>query len=207
MHVRRTLAAMATAPRGRALIALALAVPLLLPGCGTAREKPGPAATAAVSPGFNETDVMFVQMIVPHHRQGIAIAEIGAERATRADLRVLAGAIVATQKDEVARLEGWLRVWKQPATADPAAHAAHGGMPGTGAKEIAELRKVSAAQVDKALLDTLIAHQEDAVELARLETAGGENVNAVGYSRQVDQSRSAQIEQMLGYLGKSGGPS
>jgi len=195
VHVRRT------------LVALALAVPLLLPACGTAREQSGPAATAAVSPGFNSTDVMFVQMIVPHHRQGIAIAEIGAERATRADLKVLAGAIVATQKDEVARLERWLTVWKQPATADPSAHAAHGGMPGTSAKEIARLRKVPAAEVDKALLDALIAHQQDAVELARLETAGGENVNAVGYAKQVDQSRSAQIKQMQGYLGTSSGPS
>jgi len=191
VHLRRTLAV------------AALAVAVLLSGCGTAREQPGPATTAAVSPGFNSTDVMFVQMIVPHHRQGIAIAEIAAERATRADLKVLAGAIVATQKDEVARLEGWLKVWKQPATADPAEHAAHGGMPGTSAKDIAKLRKVSAAEVDEALLDTLIAHQDDAVQLARFETAGGENVNAVGYAKQVDDSRSAQIKQMQGYLGKS----
>jgi uncharacterized protein (DUF305 family) len=189
----------------RALIALALVVPALLTGCGTAREKatpPGPAATAAVSPGFNSTDVMFVQMIIPHHRQGIAIAEIGAERATRADIKVLASAIVATQRDEVARLEGWLRVWNQPATADPAAHAAHGGMPGTTEKEIAKLRKASPAALDQAFLDMLIAHQDDAVRLARFETAGGENVNALGYARQVDESRSAQIEQMRGYLGK-----
>jgi uncharacterized protein (DUF305 family) len=192
-----------TTPR-RALLALALVVPALLTGCGTAREKatpPGPAATAAVSPGFNSTDVMFVQMIIPHHRQGIAIAEIGAERASRDDIKVLASAIVATQRDEVARLEGWLRVWKQPATADPAAHAAHGSMPGTTEKEIAKLRKASPAALDEAFLDMLIAHQDDAVRLARFETAGGENVNALGYAKQVDASRSAQIEQMRGYLG------
>jgi uncharacterized protein (DUF305 family) len=183
----------------RALIAAALAVPLLLAGCGTAREKPAPAASAAVAPTFNDTDVMFVQMIVPHHRQGIAIAEIGAERATRDDLKVLASAIVATEKDEVARLEGWLTTWKQPATADPAAHAAHGGMPGTSEKEIAQLRKAPKAQVDKTLLDMLIAHQDDAVQLARFETTGGQNVNALGYAKQVDESRSAQIKQMLAY--------
>jgi len=188
----------------RALLALALAVPVLLAGCGTAREATphGPAATASVSPGFNATDVMFVQMIVPHHRQGIAIAEIGAERATRDDIKVLASAIVATQKDEVARLEGWLRAWKQPATADPAAHAAHGGMPGTTEKEIAKLRRSPRAELDKALLDMLIAHQDDAVQLARFETASGQNVNAMGYAKQVDRSRSAQIKQMQGYLGK-----
>jgi uncharacterized protein (DUF305 family) len=186
----------------RALTALALVVPLLLSGCGTAREKPGPAASAAVASGFNDTDVMFVQMIVPHHRQGIAIAEIGADRTTRADVKMLASSIVATQKDEAARLEGWLAAWKQPATADQAAHAAHGGMPGTTEKEIARLRKAPQAEVDKMVLDMLIAHQDDAVQLARLETSGGANVNAVGYAKQVDESRSAQIKQMLGYLGK-----
>ena len=188
----------------RALIAAALAVPLLLAGCGTAREKPGPAASAAGSARFNDTDVMFVQMIVPHHRQGIAIAEIGADRATRADLKVLASAIVATQKDEAARLEGWLKVWKQPATADPAAHAAHGGMPVTSEKKIAKLRTTSRAKVDKAVLDLLIAHQDDAIRLARYETAGGRNINAVGYAKQVDESRTAQIGQMRGYLGTGG---
>ena len=191
MHVRRT-------------FALALVVPLLLVGCGTDREKPGPAASAAVAPAFNDTDVMFVQMIVPHHRQGIAIAEIGAERATRADLKVLAGAIAATQRDEAARLEGWLTAWKQPATADPAAHAAHGGMPVTSEKKIAKLRTTSRAEVDKAVLDMLIAHQDDAIRLARYQTSGGRNVNAVGYAKQVDESRTAQIKQMLGYRGKAG---
>jgi len=191
VHVRRT-------------FALALVVPLLLAGCGTDREKPGPAASAAVAPGFNDTDVMFVQMIVAHHRQGIAIAEIGAERATRADLKVLAGAIVATEKDEAARLEGWLKVWKQPAAADPAAHGAHGGMPVTSEKKIAKLRTTSRAKVDKAVLDLLIAHQDDAIRLARYETAGGRNINAVGYAKQVDESRTAQIGQMRGYLGTGG---
>jgi uncharacterized protein (DUF305 family) len=190
VHVRRT-------------FALALVVPLLLAGCGTDREKPGPAA-AAVAPAFNDTDVMFVQMIVPHHRQGIAIAEIGAERATRADVKILASAIVATEKDEVARLEGWLKVWQRPATADPAAHAAHGGMPVTSEKKIAKLRTTSRAKVDKAVLDMLIAHQDDAIRLAHYETSDGRNVNAVGYAKQVDESRTAQIKQMRGYLGTGG---
>jgi uncharacterized protein (DUF305 family) len=48
----------------------------------------------------------------------------------------------------------------------------------------------------------LIAHQDDAVQLARFEAGGGENRNALAYARQVDASRSAQIQQMLDYLGK-----
>lgn len=181
----------------------AVTVLLALGGCGTAREQaapPGPAATQAVSPDVNETDVMFVQMIVPHHRQGIAIAEAGAARSTRPEVKVLAEAIVATQTDEITRLEGWLRTWQKPPTADASAHAAHGGMPGTTEKEIAGLRKVDQGKLDKAFLNMLIAHQDDAVQLARFETTGGSNRDAVAYAKQVDESRTAQIQQMLGYL-------
>ena len=75
-------------------------------------------------------------------------------------------------------------------------------MPGTSAKEIARLRKTSTKAFDKAFLDMLIAHQDDAVQLARFETGGGENRNALAYARQVDASRSAQVQQMSDYLGK-----
>ena len=186
-----------------------LAAALLVAGCGTAPDVPagGAAATsAAAAPAsatpdtFNDTDVMFLQMLGPHHTQGIEIVKIGAERSTRAEIRTLADAIRVTQAEEVTRMSGWLKGWKQPATADAAAHAAHGGMPGTSEKEIAALRKKQAAEFDRDFLNTLIAHQDDAVQLARMETASGENPQAKAFAKQVDQSRSAQIKQMLALL-------
>jgi uncharacterized protein (DUF305 family) len=183
---------------------------LLATGCGTAPEAttPAPAAadTAAVGTAtggtFNETDVMFLQMIGPHHTQGIALVKLAAERSARDEVKTLAKAIEVTQTDELTRIGGWLKEWKQPATASDDAHAAHGGQPGTSEKEIAKLRELTGAAFDTEFLNTLIAHQDDAVQLARMETTGGSNVNTKAFAKQIDQSRTAQLQQMLGYLKK-----
>jgi uncharacterized protein (DUF305 family) len=191
---------------------VALTAVLLTAGCGTAPDAPAagaaaPPSSAAAAPAtggvsgtFNDTDVMFLQMLGPHHTQGIEIVKIGAEKSTRAEIRTLAEAIRVTQAEEVTRMSGWLKAWKQPATADAAAHAAHGGMPGTSEKELAALRAKNAAEFDRDFLNTLIAHQDDAVQLARMETVGGANAQAKAFAKQVDQSRSAQLKQMLALL-------
>jgi uncharacterized protein (DUF305 family) len=192
MRLRATLATVATC-----------AAVLAAAGCGTRPAEPaaGAAPAASAAPGtFNETDTMFLQMMVPHSTQGIAIVELAAERSRRDDVKTLAKAIEVTQQDEIKRMSGWLEQWKQPATASEEAHQAHGGMPGTSEKEIAALRAAKGAAFDTRFLNTLIAHQDDAVQLARMEATGGVNVQAKSYAKQVDQSRTAQIQQMLTLL-------
>ena len=169
--------------------AVAVAVLVLLGGCGTAPEPgtpPGPATTAAVSGSFNAADAAFVRALLPQHRQGVEIAEIGAARTSRSDVKVLAQAIVATQRDEVTRMQGWLKAWHQSATA-PAAAA--------NAKKIAALRTTS-TDFDKAFLALLITQQERAVTLAQTEQAGGRNPDALAFAKQIIESRTAEIAQL-----------
>jgi uncharacterized protein (DUF305 family) len=180
-------------------------------GCGVHPTTPQPApavstpatASAVAEPndGFNAADVMFLQMMVLHHGQGIDIARLAAERPVRAEVKTLAAAIETTQATEMATMADWLREWGQPATADPDAHAAHGGMPGTSPAEFAALRRADGAAFERTLLDLLIAHQDDAVQLARGELAAGHNHRVRDLARRIDLSRSAQVKQMLSYRG------
>jgi uncharacterized protein (DUF305 family) len=176
----------------RRVIALVTAVLMLLAGCGTGgrSEPPGP---APLSLEFNATDALFVQLLIPHHRQGVEIAQLGAARATNPDVRVLASAIVATQQDEATRMAGWLQAWQQPATA-----AAAG--PETAAKRIAGLRKAAGKDFDREFLTMLIAHQDEAIKLAETESQGGRNLNALTFAKQIQQSRDGEIKQMRSYL-------
>jgi uncharacterized protein (DUF305 family) len=162
-----------------------------LGGCGAASggDTPGPATTTAVSPRFNAADVAFVRALIPQQQQGVRIAEIGVRRAARPETRMLASAIVATQRDEATRLEGWLITWNQPAA--PAVPAD---------RHIAALGTMPAADFDDAFLGLLIARQDAAVKLARTEAGAGANPNALAFARQVDESRTAEIAQMRGYL-------
>lgn len=171
---------------------LLLVVPFLLAACSTTKEQP----TAAP---HNDTDVMFLQMMVAHHGQGLEMVRLAGEHARRAEIRTLAKAIDVTQTDEVELMTGWLKQWQAPTTVDhaPSAHADHGGLPATGAEEIAALRKAKGPAFETAFLNLFVAHQHNAVEMAQLETEQGSNAEAKAFADRVRASRADQIRQML----------
>jgi len=162
-------------------------------------ESRGPTAGTS-GRSFNGTDVMFAQMMVPHHEQGRRIAALARTHPVRPEMAMLAAAIESTQATEVRTMAGWLRTWGQPASADPSAHAAHGGMPATSDTEIGIVDRASGTDFERRWLNMLIAHQDDAIQVARMETAQGVNPDARALADQIAKSRAAQIKQLLAYL-------
>lgn len=189
------------------LAALACAATLVA-GCGTgavptaAPTGGAPMPTVTAPADFNDTDVMFLQMMLALHGPADQMLRIARERAKRDEVRTLAAAIEVTQADETAQMTIWLETWKQPLQADPAddAHAAHGGMPPNGDKEIEILRTIAADEFDVTFLNMLIGQQHRAVELARMELAGGSDRETKALADRVVKSRQAQIKLMLGYV-------
>lgn len=192
------------------LLLLVSALLLASSGCAAAPAQPVPQGTAAVQPGpqgaaatakvYNDTDVMFAQMMVAHHAQALEMVRLARTKAVREDVRILAAAIDVTEADEAKTMQVWLQSWGQPATAAADAHAGHGGAHGTNADDIAALATYDGAQFEQRFLNMLIAHQHNAVEIARLETGSGVNPGALDLARRITASRTAEIEQMLRYL-------
>ena len=187
--------------RRRAVLLTALAAPLLAAACSAepAEPKPASAASSAPSAGYNDQDVVFLQMMVAHHRQGLRLARTAAERADREQVRTLAAAVDATQSEELKLMTAWLRRWSKPVTSEAAAktHLHHGAAPATGAKEISALRKTKGAGFEPAFLNLFIGHQGSAVEMARTERSKGASPDAKAFAQRVVESRTAEIKQML----------
>jgi len=130
-------------------------------------------------PEHNAADIAFVRALLPHHRIGIALAE---RVARQPDHRVLAEAIISTERDEIARMSGWLAIWGVPtAPATP---------PGTRATP------VTSATPGGDPVRALAAHQEQAVTIAQKEQAQGSNRAALDFARQVIESRTAEASQL-----------
>ncbi|MCW2879461.1 MAG: hypothetical protein JWQ95_3561 [Sphaerisporangium sp.] len=187
----------------RAALALVVAMSLpALPACGAAtasRTGAGtsiPAATGAV----DAADVMFLQMMIPHQRQGMEMAALARTRAVRADVKTLAAAVEATERDEVRTMTAWLLGWGRSLAADPHAHQAHGGLHVTSPEDIASLRTMNGTDFERTFLNVLIAHQTNAIDMARTEVRTGTNAEVKSLAHRIDQSRTAQIKQMLGQL-------
>ncbi|MCK2241727.1 MULTISPECIES: DUF305 domain-containing protein [unclassified Crossiella] len=192
-------------------------VPILLGAlvfAGCASPGPGPtappsssnrvAASTTAGADFNDADVMFLQMMIPHHGQAVEIARLAKTKATRKEIRDLAAAVEATQVSEAESMTAWLRAWGKPTEADtdPNAHAHHGGMPATSKDVINALAK-GGPTFDRDAVNVLTGHQHGAVEMARTELKDGRNPQAKQLADRIVQSRTAQIQQLLTLLGQS----
>ncbi|GGQ01001.1 DUF305 domain-containing protein [Streptosporangium pseudovulgare] len=172
-------------------------------GGGSAAASAPAAIPATTPPGdVNAVDVMFLQMMGPHNGQGVRLARLARDRPARPEVRTLAAAIATTQEAETATMAGWLRAWGRPLTADPGEHAAHGGMPGLTEAEIGSVADAPPAEFERRFLNMVIAQQDDAIQLARLEAMNGVNPEVRALAGRIEASRTAQIQRMLALLGR-----
>ncbi|WP_433145830.1 DUF305 domain-containing protein [Actinomadura nitritigenes] len=186
-----------------------VAVPALafaLAACGDSGDKGGskPSATPSMSMSMsaaqashNEQDVMFAQMMIPHHRQAVEMAGLAPSRAASAQVKVLAAGIEKAQAPEIATMTGWLKDWGAPA----AMTGMHHDMPGImGEKDMTSLKGLKGAAFDKAFLRMMIEHHQGAVTMARAEGRSGQNADAKAMAASIVRTQTAEIAKMRGLL-------
>jgi uncharacterized protein (DUF305 family) len=61
--------------------------------------------------GPQDPDLAFVEMMIPHHRDAVAMSERILETTKRPEIRQLARNIIRDQRREIALMEGWLKEW------------------------------------------------------------------------------------------------
>ncbi|MEC3975621.1 DUF305 domain-containing protein [Amycolatopsis sp. H20-H5] len=188
---------MAEGVRLRLLVALAAGL-LTVASCGTGGTTAGSTVTA---PAFNDSDVMFLQMMIPHHEQGVLIVQLARDHDVRTAVKELSAAIEVTQESEISDMKHWLTDWHRPTAAnpDPQAHTAHGGMRMTDPDLVGALTKTAGPEFERRYLDVLTGHQHSAVELAQTETAEGVNPQAKELAKRIFESRTAEIKQLLAF--------
>ncbi|MCE7002937.1 DUF305 domain-containing protein [Kibdelosporangium philippinense] len=179
------------------------------PGSGSPAVPPTQApvdaeAKSAPAGNFNDVDVMFLQMMIPHHAQGMEMVQLAAKNAARQEIKDLVAAIELTQADEAKNMTAWLRQWGKPTTADPHAdaHVNHGGLPATNPEVIADLAKASGSEFESKFLNLFTGHQGAAVEMAQREVKQGASQPVKELADRIVKSRSGQIQQMLTLLGQ-----
>ncbi|MER6590322.1 DUF305 domain-containing protein [Micromonospora purpureochromogenes] len=174
-----------------------------------------PAASAPTSAqpgatGVNDADVMFAQMMMPHHRQAVEMADLAPTRASDPEVKDLAAKIKAAQDPEIATMTDWLTAWGK-STATPGGHDGHnmgtpmpgmssgmpGGMPGMASEEqMNELEAAEGAEFDKMFVEMMIAHHKGAIEMARTEQADGANAEAKALAAKIAADQTAEAQTL-----------
>ncbi|TMR93564.1 DUF305 domain-containing protein [Nonomuraea basaltis] len=154
-----------------------------------------PAATtssAQPSAAFNGADVMFAQMMIPHHEQAVEMADLASTRASDPEIKELAAKIKAAQDPEIQTMKDWLTDWRQPA---------EGGMghsmPGVMSEE--DMKKLEAAKgknFDKLFAQQMIAHHNGAIGMAQTEQTSGSNPQAKELAKTIETTQQAEVEQL-----------
>jgi uncharacterized protein (DUF305 family) len=169
---------------------------------GTASEPaPDPAVDPAsdqVSESSWDEDVMFAQMMVPHHEQAIEMSDLALERAGSPEVRELALEIKAAQDPEIETMRGWLEEWGAPHTA-PSDMGHDGGM--MSHSDMAELEAAEGSQFDAMWLMMMIRHHDGAVEMAEDVRSTTEDERVRAMADEIIEAQQSEIATMRTLLG------
>ncbi|MGN9761955.1 DUF305 domain-containing protein [Streptomyces sp. SD31] len=164
----------------------------------TAGDNPAPGA-------FNDADVMFAQMMIPHHEQALDMSKLADGRASDAEIKTLAADIEKAQDPEIQTMKSWLKAWGKPESAEESMpgmdHGSGGmghgsGMSGMMSEE--DMQKLEAAkgtEFDRMFAEMMIEHHEGAITMAKDEQKNGRNATAKRLAAAVVKTQSAEVEK------------
>jgi uncharacterized protein (DUF305 family) len=161
-----------------------------------------PMTSASVDIAFNDADVTFAQMMIPHHQQAVEMARLAETRASDPEVKQLATTIKTAQAPEITTMTGWLTGWGQP-TAQPGGHNMPGmsEMPGMMSEaEIAQLTAATGVDFDRMFARMMIAHHNGAIQMCRDMMANGSNAQAKALATTIEQTQTAEVATLQAIL-------
>ena len=164
----------------------------------------------SVPPRYTAADVRFMQRMIAHHAQALAMTTLVPTRTRRDDIRLLAERIDVSQRDEIALVRQWLESRHQEVPSLKAHHGQHDAaghqtlMPGMlTEEELTRLAKVTGTEFDRLFLQLMIRHHEGALTMvAELfgTNGAGQEPEIFRFASDVDADQRAEIARLRAIL-------
>lgn len=165
------------------------------------------APPSATRSDFNDADVMFLQMMYPHHAQAVDMAKLVPSRSQNQQVITLAQNIEKAQGPEMKQMTALLTSFGKPApSTEMSGHdmPGMGGMPGMmSAEQMNDLTGLSGKAFDQMWLQMMIDHHSGAVDMSNTELRDGTNADSKKLAQAIIANQQAEIAQMRGMLGQS----
>ena len=147
--------------------------------------------------GFNDADVMFAQMMIPHHEQALELADMALDPTLMASeqVKALASQIKAAQDPEIDVMTQWLTEWDQPLMDMSEDHS----MTMEGMRSIDELGalgQLTGEEFDQAWVSAMIAHHKGAIKMADTVKAEGESALVQELADAIIQAQKSEIDTL-----------
>lgn len=174
----------------RGVIFSALLAVTLLSACGE--------TSSSESADFNDADVMFAQMMIPHHEQAIEMSEIALDPASGASAAIqdLAIRIRDAQDPEIELMKGFLATWGAPL--NPEDGMDHSSMMEgmLTVEELDELAGLQGSEFDVRWAQAMIAHHKGAVAMAEDVLSDGKNAETRKLAEEIIANQQAEIDEL-----------
>jgi uncharacterized protein (DUF305 family) len=145
-------------------------------------------------------DAMFIEQMIPHHEDAIAMAELALDQAERPEIRQLAEDIRRSQTEEVAQMREWYREWYGTEVPDTDGRMGGMGMMGGMMRDETDLEGLQTADdFDREFLEQMVPHHEMALMMTRMVSGAGEREALRGLADSMHREQSREIELMEGW--------
>jgi len=187
-----------------ALIAVSSVGVMTLAGCSAAGTDRSTHASSEATTAFDRMDIMFAEMMIPHHSQAVTMSDYALSNTTDAEVLALAEKIKAAQAPEITQMEGWLTASGiDPTSVNLGEHAMHmDGM--LSDAQLAELKAATGAEFDKLYLTYMIQHHEGAITMAHM-VINSANPEAKKLGEAITSTQQQEIDYMKQLLTTLGG--
>lgn len=197
---------MQTSSPSRLITSLSIAIIAILSMAGCASgtnsllEEPSVTANASEQVGYSQPDLMFAQMMIPHHEQALEMSIIALEVSKNNDVLAMAQGIFDGQDTEIQQMKSWLSSSSAKSAAEQMDHEAMGHGSGEMAgmasyEQIDQLAKLETPEFDKLFLPLMIAHHEGALEMVSL-IQDSRNAEARTLANEIVMTQKQEILKM-----------
>lgn len=160
----------------------------------------------------NDADVMFAQMMLPHHRQAVEMSNMLLDKeGIDPAVTDLATRIAAAQGPEIEQLTTWLEAWGEPEEPEGGMEGHDMGSMGDGGdmgsmegmmsdEDMAALGTAEGVEAETLFLESMTAHHRGAVQMAQQEIEDGMFPEAIEMAETIVETQQAEIEEMAALL-------
>ena len=157
--------------------------------------------SSEASGDLSSDDIMFLQMMIPHHQQAIDISDLALTKGEDAELLALAKNIRDEQAAEIVKMKAWLDAAGADLEMDHGASHSMSGM--LSDSELAALEKATGKSFDVLWLKGMTGHHTGAIDMAAMiENAKSAEIKSFGEG--IVASQSAQNKAMAAMIKRIG---
>ena len=158
----------------------------------------GHGSSSSKNANYTGADIMFLQMMIPHHQQAIDISNLAMKSSQDAELIELAKIIARDQAAEIKQMKAWLT---DAGASEDMGHSMDGMGGMLSDDELAALNSATGKEFDVLWLKGMTEHHDGAIHMTQM-IEDAQNADIKAFGTKVIKDQSEQIDQMKKMLAR-----